>query len=84
MHCVGWASPGFEPFERLSTPEWLDPINAAQPDFLVIALGAQKGQAWIQRNRAHLNIPAISHLGAVVNFLAVTGASVDVVESGSG
>lgn len=72
MHCVGWASPGFEPVERLSTPEWLDPINAAQPDFLVIALGAQKGQAWIQRNRACLDVPVISHLGAVVNFAAGT------------
>lgn len=72
MHCVGWASPGFEPVEQLSTPEWLDPINAAQPDFLVIALGAQKGQAWIQRNRAQLNVPVISHLGAVVNFAAGT------------
>lgn len=72
MHCVGWASPGFEPVENLSTPEWLDPIEAAQPDFLVIALGAQKGQAWIQRNRAYLNVPVISHLGAVVNFAAGT------------
>lgn len=72
MHCVGWASPGFEPVEKLSTPEWLDPINAAQPDFLVVALGAQKGQAWIQRNRAYLDVPVISHLGAVVNFAAGT------------
>lgn len=70
MVCVGHASPGFGTVESMSTVELIDQINAAQADFLVVALGAEKGQAWIQRNRERLNVPVISHLGAVVNFAA--------------
>jgi N-acetylglucosaminyldiphosphoundecaprenol N-acetyl-beta-D-mannosaminyltransferase len=70
MVCVGHTSPGFGTVESISTPELIDGINAAQADFLVVALGAEKGQAWIQRNRERLNVPVISHLGAVVNFAA--------------
>jgi N-acetylglucosaminyldiphosphoundecaprenol N-acetyl-beta-D-mannosaminyltransferase len=47
-------------------------INASGADFLVVALGARKGQAWIERNRARLAVPVISHLGAVLNFVAGT------------
>jgi N-acetylglucosaminyldiphosphoundecaprenol N-acetyl-beta-D-mannosaminyltransferase len=70
MVCVGHASPGFGTVESMSTAEVIEEINAAQADFLVVALGAEKGQAWIQRNRERLNVPVISHLGAVVNFAA--------------
>ena len=45
-------------------------INASKADFLLVALGAKKGQAWIERNRARITVPVISHLGAVVNFVA--------------
>jgi N-acetylglucosaminyldiphosphoundecaprenol N-acetyl-beta-D-mannosaminyltransferase len=56
----------------MSGPAFTDPINAAQPDFVVVALGARKGQAWISRNWPQLHAPVISHLGAVVNFSAGT------------
>ena len=72
MHCVGYASPGFGSISDMSTPAIIDQINAAQADFVVVALGAAKGQAWIQNNRARLDAPVISHLGAVVNFVAGT------------
>jgi N-acetylglucosaminyldiphosphoundecaprenol N-acetyl-beta-D-mannosaminyltransferase len=72
MHCVGYASPGFGTVADMSTPAIIDQINAAQADFVVVALGAAKGQAWIQHNRASLNAPVVSHLGAVVNFVAGT------------
>lgn len=72
MVCVGWHSPGFGSVEDMSTPEVIDSINACRADFLVVALGAAKGQAWIQRNRGRLNVPVLSHLGAVVNFVAGT------------
>jgi len=32
--------------------------------------GRQKGQAWIEHNRTHITVPIISHLGAVINFVA--------------
>lgn len=68
MVCVGYAAPGFGSIESMSTPDILAAINAAEADFLVVALGAAKGQAWIQHNRGRINTPVISHLGAVINF----------------
>jgi N-acetylglucosaminyldiphosphoundecaprenol N-acetyl-beta-D-mannosaminyltransferase len=72
MTCVGFESPGFGSVEQMSTDDCLARINAAHADFVVVALGARKGQAWIEHNRHRLNAPVISHLGAVVNFVAGT------------
>ncbi|WP_312028340.1 WecB/TagA/CpsF family glycosyltransferase [Aquabacterium sp. J223] len=68
--CVGHASPGFGSVEAMSAPELIDDINRSGADFLVVALGAQKGQAWILHNLPRLKPPVVSHLGAVVNFVA--------------
>lgn len=70
MSCAGFLSPGFGSIESMSTEAVIERINAARPAFLVVSLGAMKGQAWIQCNRARLSTPLISHLGAVVNFVA--------------
>lgn len=70
--CVGHETPGFGSVEDMSTPDVLARINASEADFLIVALGAVKGQAWIQHNRTRLRVPVISHLGAVVNFAAGT------------
>ncbi len=70
--CVGFETPGFGSVEDMSSPEVLQRINASSADFLVVALGAVKGQAWLQRNRAQITVPVLSHLGAVVNFVAGT------------
>lgn len=67
---VGYESPGFGSLADMSTPAMIQTINASQADFLVVALGASKGQAWIEHNRAALTVPVLSHLGAVVNFVA--------------
>ena len=72
MRCVGWHTPGFGPVEQMAAPEVIAAINASGADFLVVALGAQKGQAWILQKRARLQVPVVSHLGAVVNFVAGT------------
>lgn len=72
MRCVGFCCPGFGDIEAMSDARLIDEINASGADFLVVALGAKKGQAWIERNRARINVPVISHLGAVVNFVAGT------------
>ena len=71
---VGFASPGFGSIADMSSPATLDPINASGADFVVVALGARKGQEWIEHNRAQLETPVISHLGAVVNLVAGTVA----------
>lgn len=70
--CVGHEAPGFGSVEDMSAAPYIDRINASGAEFLVVSLGAQKGQAWIQRNLARLHPPVVSHLGAVVNFVAGT------------
>ena len=70
LRCVGFESPGFGSIEKMSSEASINKINASGADFLVVSLGAKKGQAWIEHNRAKLSVPVISHLGAVVNFVA--------------
>lgn len=70
VQCVGQHCPGFGTVEEMSSPERIAEINASGADFVVVALGAAKGQAWIEHNRAQLEAPVISHLGAVINFVA--------------
>jgi N-acetylglucosaminyldiphosphoundecaprenol N-acetyl-beta-D-mannosaminyltransferase len=72
MHCVGHASPGFGSIEEMSDPATIDNINQRDPDFLVVALGAKKGQRWIEHNLTVLTARVISHLGAVINMAAGT------------
>jgi len=72
LRCVGFSSPGFGSVEDMSSTETIEKINASEADFLVISLGATKGQAWIEFNRARISVPVISHLGAVINFVAGT------------
>ncbi|MGA7750774.1 MAG: WecB/TagA/CpsF family glycosyltransferase, partial [Gallionella sp.] len=72
LNCVGCESPGFCTIEEMSDEETIQRINASNADFLVVSLGARKGQAWIEHNRERILVPVISHLGAVVNFLAGT------------
>ena len=72
VRCVGHHCPGFGTIEDMSSPEIIEQINACEPDFVLVALGAGKGQAWIEHNRARLSAPVISHLGAVINFAAGT------------
>ena len=69
MIACGALNPGMGSVESMSDSAIIDQINTADPDFLVVALGARKGQEWIMKNREKLNVPVISHLGAVVNFV---------------
>lgn len=69
MMACGALNPGMGSVESMSDSAIIDQINAAEPDFLVVSLGARKGQEWIMANREKLNVPVISHLGAVVNFV---------------
>ncbi len=69
MIACGALNPGMGTVESMSDKAIIDQINAAEPDFLVVALGAKKGQQWIMKNREQLDVSVISHLGAVVNFV---------------
>ena len=72
LQCVGNLNPGFGSIEEMSSRKIIDQINQSDADFIIVSLGAKKGQAWIEKNRKFLNAPIISHLGAVVNFIAGT------------
>ena len=69
MIACGALNPGTGSVESMSSDAIIEQINRAEPDFLVVALGAKKGQQWIMHNRDKLNASVISHLGAVVNFV---------------
>lgn len=68
--CAGFESPGFGSIQEMSSSNTIEKINASGADFLLVSLGAKKGQAWIEYNRARISVPVISHLGAVINFVA--------------
>lgn len=70
LRCVGFDEAGFGSVEDMSDDATIDRINASGADFLVVSLGAAKGQAWIDHNLPRLQVPVVSHLGAVVGFVA--------------
>ena len=70
MTCVGYYDPGFCTVDEMSSDQIIETINASGADFLVAALGAKKGQAWLLRNHDRLQVPVRVHLGAVINFQA--------------
>jgi N-acetylglucosaminyldiphosphoundecaprenol N-acetyl-beta-D-mannosaminyltransferase len=70
LACVGYHSPGFGTLDEMSESSIIDNINLSNADFLVVALGAKKGQAWIVKNLHKIKTPLVSHLGAVINFEA--------------
>lgn len=72
MRASGSLYPGFLDVAAMSRPDMINRINASQADFLVVSLGAAKGQEWICRNLDSLQVPVVSHLGAVINFVAGT------------
>ena len=68
LNCVGTLNPGYGTIDEMSSDVIIDAINASNADFLVVALGAAKGQAWLMRNHDRLRIPVRAHLGAAINF----------------
>ncbi len=67
---TGHLNPGFGSVDDMSSDDIIEQINDAKPEFLIVSLGAKKGQAWIEANIDRLNVNVVSHLGAVVNFVA--------------
>jgi N-acetylglucosaminyldiphosphoundecaprenol N-acetyl-beta-D-mannosaminyltransferase len=68
--CVGALNPGFGSMDEISRDDVIRVINDANADFLIVSLGAERGQEWIMRNRPRLNTPVCAHLGAALNFVA--------------
>ena len=67
---TGYIYPGFVNTDEMCREDLLQCINQSEPDMVVVALGAAKGQDWICRNHHRIDAPVIGHLGAVINFVA--------------
>ena len=70
LRCAGFYAPGFGSVSDMSDSTIIATINESDADFVIVSLGSKKGQAWIEQNRKRLSAPVVSHLGAVVNFVA--------------
>jgi N-acetylglucosaminyldiphosphoundecaprenol N-acetyl-beta-D-mannosaminyltransferase len=70
LACAGALDPGTGSVEEMSGDSVIDRIDGSRADFLIVALGAAKGQAWLMHNRERLRVPVASHLGATVNYVA--------------
>jgi len=68
--CVGSYYPGFGSIDDMSADAIIDLINRSKADFLAVALGAKKGQAWLLKNYTRMQIPVRAHLGATIGFQA--------------
>jgi len=68
----GALNPGYGDVESMGAPVIFQTINRARPDFVVVSLGAAKGQEWISRYQDRIEAPVVAHLGAVVDFVADT------------
>lgn len=68
---VGTYSPpyGFEQ-DDAENDRIVQRINAAEPDVLVLGLGAPKQELWIHRHRHRLQVKAALCVGATIDFLA--------------
>ncbi|MFT3731285.1 MAG: WecB/TagA/CpsF family glycosyltransferase [Hyphomicrobium sp.] len=66
--CVGSFYPGYGSVDQLSRGECIDRINRSGAQFLIAALGAEKGQSWLYRNHDALKPPVRAHLGAAISF----------------
>ena len=72
LACVGSHYPGFGSVDDMSSDAIIDLINSSNAEFLAVALGAKKGQAWLLKNHNRLQIPVRAHLGATLAFQAGT------------
>lgn len=57
-------------FKEEQTPEIVEQINAAEPDILLVCLGAPKQEKWIADNRDRLNARIVLGAGGSLDVLA--------------
>lgn len=69
-NAVGYYYPGHGTIEEMSTTKEHSLINNSHPDLLLLALSAKKGVIWIEKNRKKLETFVLSHIGAVMDFVA--------------
>jgi exopolysaccharide biosynthesis WecB/TagA/CpsF family protein len=70
LQIAGVYAPPFGPMTRRENERIIRMINAAQPSFLFVALGAPRQDLWIAQNRQRLNVPVAMGVGCVLDLLA--------------
>ncbi|MCC7369041.1 MAG: WecB/TagA/CpsF family glycosyltransferase [Chloroflexi bacterium] len=70
LKIAGVYAPPFGPLTHEENERILATINAAQPEFLFVALGAPQQDIWIRANRDRLDVPVAMGVGCVLDLLA--------------
>lgn len=70
LQVAGWQSPNLGSMNDDALQRLLDEIRQSSPDVLLAALGQPKGEYWIERHYAALNIPLSMQVGASFDFVA--------------
>ena len=65
---VGAYSPPFRPLTQREDQEIVERINAAQPDFVWVGLGAPKQEHWMADHLVKLNATVLIGVGAAFDF----------------
>jgi N-acetylglucosaminyldiphosphoundecaprenol N-acetyl-beta-D-mannosaminyltransferase len=68
----GMLSPPFRSWADEENEQFIEAINAAQPDVLWVGMTAPKQEKWVDKNRDRLKTPIIASIGAVFDFYAGT------------
>lgn len=67
---AGMVSPPYQPIEQWSNEDFIQSINAAQPDFIWIGLGAPKQECWMHSNYGKIEKGILFGIGAGFDYLA--------------
>jgi N-acetylglucosaminyldiphosphoundecaprenol N-acetyl-beta-D-mannosaminyltransferase len=70
VNIVGAYSPPFEETGTPPNPEYIERINAAQPDIVWVGLGSPKQDVWMHLYRQHLTAPLLIGVGAAFDFIS--------------
>ena len=68
VEIVGWQSPPFRPLSHEEELRLIDSINAVNPDFLWVGLGAPKQEKWIATHLHRIQAPVQIGVGAAFDF----------------
>lgn len=68
VRIVGAYSPPFRPLSEAEDQALVDRINAAEPDFLWVGLGAPKQEKWIASHLGRVRAPVQLGVGAAFDF----------------
>lgn len=70
LRIVGTACPEPDELTEPKVGTLIEQIRGAKPDLLFVALGQPKGEFWLAKNLAALNVPVAAQVGATLEFVA--------------